>query len=240
MLVLLRIACKPVKKSLFHFGNQSPPLTVLPSLPPVVFFSPGINFSRPVCLKCWSALGSSRELIKASVTGLLSQSLWCSRFGVGSKMGNSNKFPGNADSWGPSVRSTVPRNTRHWLAAHSLFSFATPPATTWTQLHHHWHPHVEFTGHFVSSWDPCDIAHPTMSLFLIWLPRQHSPYHLPLPPPFPLALSEMLLLRYFSGSSSTHSRFHSFWEHCPCLLLFSIYILPETPLPCLKLLLACQ
>ena len=240
MLVLLCIACKPVKKSLFHFGNQSPPLTVLPSLPPVVFFSPGINFSRPVCLKCWSALGSSRELIKASVTGLLSQSLWCSRFGIGSKMCNSNKFPGNADSWGPSVRSTAPKNTLHWLAVHSLFSFATPPATTWTQLHHHWYPHVEFTGHcvFLRPLWHCSPNH--VSFPYLASTTSLSPYRLPLPPPFLLALSELLLLRYFSGSSSTHSRFHSFSEHCPCLLLFSIYILPEMPVPCLKLLLACQ
>ena len=74
----------------------------------------------------------------------------------------------------PVVRPTAPKNTLHWLAAYSLFSFATPPATTWPQLHHHGHPHVEFTGHFVSSWDPCDIADPTTSLFLIWLPWYHS------------------------------------------------------------------
>ena len=175
MLALLLIACKPVKKSLPLWKSKSaldcPPL---PSTSGFFFFSPGITFSRPVCFKCWSALGLSRELIKASVTGLLSQSLWCSRFGIGSKTCNSNKFPGEADSWGPSVRPTAPKNTLHWLIAYSLFSFATPPGATWPQPHHHWHPHVEFSGHFVSSWDPCNIAHPTTSFFLIWLPWHQS------------------------------------------------------------------
>lgn len=238
MLVLLCIACKPVKKSLFHFGNQSPPLTILPSLPPVVFFSPGINFSRPVCLKCWSALGSSRELIKASVTGLLSQSLWCSRFKDRVQVCNSNKFPGNADSWGPSVGSTAPKTLiglLYTVSFHLLPHLQQPEL----QLHHHWYPHVEFTGHCVSETPVTLLTQPCL-FSLIWLPRHHSllasHYLLLSACSFWVALTEIL----FGEALPLTAGFHSFSEHCPCLLLFSIYILPEMPVPCLKLLLACQ
>lgn len=98
------------------------------------------------------------------------------------------------------------------------FSFATPPATTWTPA-----PPPLISTCWIH-WtlclprDPWHCSQPCL-FSSFGFHDILSPYRLPLPPPFLLALSELLLLRYFQEALPLTAGFTLSQEHCPCLLL---------------------